>query len=201
VSKTVQCIEIANSVKKRIVEAELNHIRGHGIDFDWPHPRAIRLEFWMENPFMRVSQVVILLIVAILYVLTTPIAGTYYLVSRFKAIQRLKKEIANLNYIDLAKCHKTKSITTLWKLYGLNEMRYSTEHKLDVLDQWIQVLYAESVATNINVHEIYDNISNSQHNANRSYYLNDPSAVHFHFVPPFQSLLSRLEKSLPLIFE
>jgi hypothetical protein len=201
VSKTIQCIEIANSAKRQIIAAELNHIRAHGIDFDWPHPRDIRLEFWMKNPFMRASQVFLLLIVAILYVLATPIAGTYYLVSRFKTIQRLKKEIANLSYIDVAKCHKTKSITTLWKLYGLNEVRYSTKHKLDVLDQWLEMLYAESVISDINVHEIHDNISSSQHNANRGFYLNEPGAVHFHFVPPFQSLLIRLEKSLPPVLE
>jgi hypothetical protein len=196
-----QCIEQALIMKSNSAQQCLNNLRKNGIPFDHPLSGATSQIEWEKEPKKRLIQILlvppIITLIIFVFLLTYPIAYMINIWSTYKIKRELKKEIksCDLNYIS-AQSPNIKTLESLWELHGLDD-KYTNDECIELLSAWIKILYGADIATNINICQKIDIISENRAELNRPYYENRKEGIHFHFAPVLPSVITLISKELP----
>lgn len=130
--------------------------------------------------------------------LMVPVAYILHLLEVQNKKRSLKTEIAgeNINPTN-TETPTIKTLESLWQLHGLDEYKYSSEERLELLSEWIEILYGKRIAEGLNLNQRVEAMAIRHAEANRPYYEGKSDAPHFYFVSPVDSLIRELSEELP----
>ena len=111
---------------------------------------------------------------------------------------RLEREIADETIKpEIMSMPTVKNLKALWQLHGLDQHKYNSDERLELLSKWLESLYGKDMVANIDLNHRVKAISVRHVKANLPYYEGRCGAAHFHFVPPVECLIAELSKELP----
>jgi len=196
-----QCIEQALIMKSNSAQRYLNDLRKNGIPFEHPLSGVTSQIEWEKEPRKRIIQIFLvppfITLIIFVFLLTYPITYMLNIWATYKIKRELKKEIksCNLNCISTQRPN-IKTLESLWELHGL-DYKYTNDECIELLSVWIKILYGAGIATNINICQKIDTISENRAELNRPYYENRMEGIHFHFAPVLPYVITLISKELP----
>jgi hypothetical protein len=168
-----------------------------------------RFEFPLEGVFHitweaslagKVKQVLILPIAFILIlflVLLTPLMYIDYTLKKKRRKAHLTKTMQPTqdNKLDVEFPGK-KTIYALWAANRPSSGKLKAFHRLDLLYEWVDILYGEGTARRLKLRRRGTKIVQRQVEANAAYY-EEENAPHFFFKQPAEILAEQLSQELP----
>ena len=195
-----QCLEQALIIKSNLAHQRLAELRKNRLPLEHPLTGFMTQVEWEKDPKKRMIQLLLMpleiILIVFVWLLTVPIAYIYNIGSTYIEKNDLKKEIKlyDLNF-ESTKKPIIKTVESLWELHGLDD-EYDMDECIDLLDNWIKILYGAETARNINVSQKVNIISAKRIELNRSYYENPSVGPHFHFVPLLRSVIASISNEL-----
>jgi hypothetical protein len=110
---------------------------------------------------------------------------------------RLKDEIRRLNVRSVPLEASERTLRTLWSHCELDRAPHVSTN-LDLLCQWIDVLYGSGSSVELKIREREREIGRRMSEANRPYNEDVQGAIHYYFGPPIDALIEELSEELPL---
>lgn len=136
------CVRLAHEKRVELLEAKLRE--ASPIRFENPLTEPARIQ-WRHSTRGRIFQVLMSPVVAILTIVLVLLAPFTYLSDhRTRWIERrqMRAEIARLrNDAEPLPEIENKTVETLWHACGIPEMGLTQEAEIQLLEQWVEVLY------------------------------------------------------------
>lgn len=140
--REVACVRLACEKRIDLLEAKLRE--ASLIRFENPLTEPARIQ-WRDTTRGRALQVLLLPLVAILTIVLLLLASISYLDdhwSRWRERRQMRAEIARLrNDAEPLPEIENKTVETLWHACGIPEMGLTQEAEIQLLEQWVEVLY------------------------------------------------------------
>jgi hypothetical protein len=188
---------MARDVKLLNYKKALSDLVEKGLPFERPMSTSITSYkiTWRSKLSERVLQALCLPAAVPLFLvlcLLTPIAYILHLkeVAKKKRMFRSKIKEFTVEAISFD-VPEVKTIGELWKLHGLGKDGYSHDEKLDLLCMWIDALYGTGYSEALDLRKRVQEIAHRHGEANLT------PDLHIYFVPPVESLISKLSEELP----
>lgn len=179
----------------------LEDLRKNGVPFDSPLSGFSVGIDWKDEPRERTKQILFMPIAFFLVAflaLLVPVMYILHLLEVQNKKRSLKTEIAGKNTNPTnTETPTIKTLESLWQLHGLDEYKYSSEDRLELLSKWIEILYGKRIAEGLNLNQRVEAMAIRHAEANRPYYEGKGDALHFHLVSPVGSLIRELSEELP----
>lgn len=199
--RELQCLEKAHEARIASARRRLEDLRKNGVPFDSPLSGFSVGIDWKDEPRERTKQILFMPIAFFLVVflaLMVPVMYILHLLEVQNQKRSLKTEIAGENIKPTnTETPTIKTLESLWQLHGLNEYKYSSAERLELLSKWIEILYGKKIAEGLNLNQRVEAIAIRHVEANRPYYEGKSEALHFSFVSPVDSLMRELSEELP----
>lgn len=222
-SPVAQCIREARSIKLKVVEKQLAALSVAGSSWSsWQGPLSGVVLFDRHaNARTIVKQIVFLPIILIVIPILALMALFDYVAhlrKRARMMAALRDEIRRLRSCPLPLGEASVgTLDALWSLHGLendplsfhddlatwaflhgphNDVDHS-EMALNLLCQWVDILYGTGRSVDLKIHERAREIERQMGEANRPYYEGQKGAPHYHFGSPLESLIKELSDELP----
>ncbi len=203
-----ECVEQALIIKSNSAQQRLTDLCKNGRPLENPFSGLTSGIEWEKDIKKRMIQAVLIplvLFVAIfLAVLIFPIAYLVNIRAIYNEKRDLKKELklCDVNFASALKNTGTnkpniKTVESLWELHGLDNANFTMDEHIDLLSKWIEILYGEDIAMNIDIRQRVDTIAANRMELNRLYYENHSDGIHYNFAPIFPTMVAIISKELP----
>ena len=182
------------AAKNRLIELEKN-----GVRFDGP-TSGLGIK-WKKNVAGIITQILFLpvaLVLVLFLFAMTPFAYVSHFQEVSKKKQQIKDEIQKLESEPLsAQLPDEKVLLYLWKLHGLDKLKYSYDERINLLAIWIEILYGKGILEKSSLQSKFDEIAKSHGRLNKPYYDGKKDAAHFLCINPFDALIHKISEELP----
>ena len=193
-----QCIEKANIARAALAKLQLAALREKGLTTDTILREIKFNDYWQGGMLLKIKRALLLPIVLIALILVDVLTVGVNLWETHSDKRKLQAKILKEEIIPKnLEAPKTKTLDSLWQLYGLSERACTNEERLQLLSEWIEILYGESIAKGVNLNQRLETIMSMHAIANRPYYDGESGAAHFYFGSPVDCLISELSEELP----
>jgi len=198
-AKEQTCIIKSHEAKIISAKSHLKQIKENGIPFDNPVSGFTGFK-WEESIAGRIKQTILLPFVFILIIFLFLLIPFAY-ISHFRKVNHKKQEIkAQIKYLETnpypTHAPNKKTLESLWDIYGMEKDNYSQDERMNLLNTWIENLYGKKILESLNLKSKIKQIAENHRKANQPYYEGE-EAPHYHFMPPFDELISNLSEELP----
>ena len=199
--KEYQCITAGRQARVASAQRRLDDLYDNGKPFDNPLG-GVSWDLDEDGAARNKIKKILLLPVAVLLIafstlLVVPIAYLAHRWDIYKQKQTLKREVADEKTRPSdTELPALKTLDALWQLHGLLESKYSSDERLDLLSQWLEILYGTDVAEDLAIKHRVDAIGARHLKANRSYHEYQYGAAHFNFAAAVESLIRQLSDEL-----
>jgi len=198
-NKEHDCIIKAHQAKLAVAMARLAEHRKDGVLFDNPLEGFTGRIKWKEDVGERIIQMALLplgLVLVLFLLLMIPFIYVVNVWAWYANRKELKSEIKALEEEPQSdQAPDEKDLESLWWLHGLEDRKYTSDERLNLLGGWIDILYGEDVAKDLRIQSRVDESRQRQMKANRPYYEGKDSP-HYHFGSPVDSVIRTLSKEL-----
>jgi len=199
-SQVQACIAKARELRLRVAENSLNALVAHGLPFEGPAAGITLRIQWAKDFGGRLKQIAfypIALALILVLLVGTPFFYVGHLRKVAKAKADLKRKISLLRAEPPStEAPEHKTLDFLWALHGVEEDECNFDERLQLLSDWIAILYGPGLAEDLRLRDRIEEIARGYSKANRSYY-EGRGGPHFHFKPPLDALISKLSGELP----
>ena len=196
-SNEFQCIEKANKAKAALARLELEVIREKGLAADTLLSEFNLSKYWQGGMLVKIIRTLLLPVGLIVLILVDVVIVGVNIRETHIEKRRLQAEILKEKIIPKnLEAPKKKTLRSLWQLHGLSERACTNEGRLQLLSEWIEILYGESVAKGINLNQRLTAIMSIHERVNRPYYEGESDATHFFFGSPVDGLIMELSEEL-----
>jgi len=89
----------------------------------------------------------------------------------------------------------TKTVLALWHIHGIDKNRYGEHRAIRLLNQWLDVLYGEGIAKELNIEGRCSQKWQNNIQINMPFYT-EANAPHFHFRNPFNCVIEEISGEL-----
>ncbi|ATX81704.1 hypothetical protein Ga0123462_0835 [Mariprofundus ferrinatatus] len=90
---------------------------------------------------------------------------------------------------------EAKTVLNLWHLHGIERRKYGQCNPVELLNQWLDILYGEGTADKLDIEGRCSQIGQRHARVNIPYYTEE-NAPHFYFRNPFDCILEQLSAEL-----
>ena len=198
-----QCIEKANIARATLAKLQLVALREKGLTADTiligiKFSEIKFSDYWQGGMLVKIKRTLLLPIALIAFILVDVLTVGVNMRETHIEKRKLQAKILKEKIIPKnLESPKTKTLASLWQLHGLSERACTNEERLQLLSEWIEILYGESIAKGVNLNQRLETIMSMHAIANRPYYDDESGAAHFYFGPPVDCLISELSEELP----
>jgi hypothetical protein len=200
-SSIIHCIRVARAMKLKIAEERLAALSVKGSSWKtWQSPLyGVELLDCHESIGTILKRLAVLPI-AIPLVLILALGAPFDYVGHLRKLARtkadLKDEIRRLITSPLPPEESpARTLRALWSRHG--RKRDSSEFALDLLCQWVDILYGLGRSAQLRIRERYVEIGHDITELNRPYYQGKKGAAHFYLGEPIEVLIDKLSEELP----
>lgn len=198
-----QCIRVARAIKLRTAEEELTALSVKGSSWVWVRrqsPMAGVKLFECRESIGAILTRVAVLPIAMPLLLILALGAPFDYVAHLRKLARtkadLKDEIRRLITSPLpTEESPARTLDALWRRHGLKN--YWSEIALDLLCQWVDILYGSGRSAELKIRERELEIDRQNTETNRPYYEGKKGAPHFYFEKPIDTLIDKLSEELP----
>ena len=201
-NKERDCIEKARQARLDAANARLVDVKKNGVPFDSPADGLTwKWKFkWDEKLGDRIVQIVLLILLPVMFLLLfvmTLIAYIFHLWVTHQKKRELKREINELESEALSgQVPDEKDLESLWWLHGLEDRKYTSDERLNLVSDWVGILYGTDAPKDLRLQSRVDESRERQMKANLPYYEGKDSP-HYHFGSPVDSVIRTLSAELP----
>lgn len=192
-----QCIEKANKARAALAKLELEALRKEGLAADTLLREFNFSNYWQGGMLVKIIRTLFLPVGLIVLILVDVVLVGLNMWEKHIEKRRLKAEILK-EKINSKKLEvpNTKTLRSLWHLHGLSERACTNEGRLQLLSEWIKILYGESIAESVNLNQRLEAIMSTHERVNRPYYEGGSEATRFFFGSPVDCLIKELSEEL-----
>ncbi|OUR81476.1 hypothetical protein A9Q82_10120 [Cycloclasticus sp. 46_120_T64] len=188
--KEAQCIEAVTQLRIKAANRAADKNR---VVFKKPLGRLRDVSQWKKTPANRVKQILALpaaLIRVVSILLLLPITAGLH---RYKIYQ-----LQQQHKTALASAYTSNSLDSLWHSHGLNEASYSETVCLDLLTQWVNILYGKDAAEAVDIKEMAGKHNTLRATANIPHYTAEipEDFPRFYFGSTINAVVRRLSEQL-----
>lgn len=198
-TQEIQCIFKAREYKLSVVKDYLEDLTRNGEKFENPLAGFGPGITWEEDRAKRFKQIMFLpvaLMLTVVLVFSTPIGYISHLVEMRNKKNKAKEEILRLSEVPSEIVFPVeKNISALWDLQGLDGGEYTPDLKLQLIHEWLDILYGPGTADALNIEGHIQDIARGHAEANRSFY-EGKGGPHILFVPPVETMIKEISKEL-----
>jgi hypothetical protein len=195
-----QCIRTARSMTLQIAEKDLAELSMNGTSWSsWQSPMSGIVLIDRHANARAILKQIVLMPIALSMMLILILLAPFDYVAHLRTLARkratLRDEIRRLRTSPLQTDEPSvRTLRDLWFYCGINTARVS---KLDLLCQWVDVLYGSGRSVELKIRERVQEIGRRMSEANRHYNEGQEGKIHYQFVPPIDSLIRELSEQLP----
>jgi serine/threonine protein kinase len=135
------------------------------------------------------------LVLYLIFAIFTPVAFGIHLIKHWARCRALKARIKELQAIP-ALMLLTDTVSELWRLHGLDDSEYSVKTQVDLLAEWIDVLYGQGTSRRLLIQE-RARTEETRRCESKLRILRETIDLHFHYVPVAQVLAADVSNELP----
>jgi len=188
--KEAQCIEAVTQLR---IKAANRAADKNKIVIEKPASRSSDVIQWKKTPANRVKQILALPAVLIRFLsilLLRPITAGLH---RHKIYQLQQQHKA-----ALASAYTSNTLDSLWHSHGLNEANYSETVCLDLLTQWVDILYGKKASEAVDIKEMAAKHNTLRATANMPHYTAEipEDFPRFYFGSTINAVVRRLSEQL-----
>lgn len=197
--KERRCLHASLQATSHVAERHLLEVERVGRPFDNPLSGLRRIE-WRRSTIGKLKQVLLLPVAVVLVGLlglAVPFLYLGHLWSVTSEKRELRRRASRRGSRAKIAAPEIKTIAALWAVYGLQGVEYEEHDQIEVLLQWLRILYGKDFAESIDLDERLESIKYRHRQANRPYVEGVPGAAHYRFVPAIEVLVNELSQELP----
>jgi hypothetical protein len=194
-----QCIRKARAMKIQIAEEALAALSMKGSSWKSPMSGVMLIDRHASTGAIvkQIALMPITLVLLLILALLTPFAYVVHLRNLVRERAMLKDEIRRLGSSPLPLDEVSeRTLLALWSHCGLSNAECPAA-KLDLLCQWVDILYGSGRASELKIRERLSEIGRRMSEANRPYYDGIEGALRYHFGDPIDTVITELSEELP----
>lgn len=156
---------------------------------------------WEENVGGKIKQIVLLPVMLVMYsflLIMTPFIYAVHWRNVHKEKSKLRDEINRWSSEPRSfKVPDSKQLASLWAVHGLESYGYAFEIQVDLLREWLDILYGNDISDALHLRDRISEIETQQADTRIQFNKKNRQIPHVTLTPPIPTLIRRLSDELP----